>query len=108
LREPVAIDLFCGVGGITHGFVRSGVKVVAGIDIDQSCEYAYETNNGAEFICRPIEEVTGEDLRRYYPEDSIKILIGCAPCQPFSMYNSRKRKDGKWDCSIISEGWWRN
>ena len=27
------VDLFCGVGGLTHGLVRGGIKVTAGIDI---------------------------------------------------------------------------
>jgi hypothetical protein len=29
-----AIDLFCGVGGLTHGLVKGGVNVVAGIDLE--------------------------------------------------------------------------
>jgi len=32
--EIKAIDLFCGVGGLTHGLVRGGVNVTAGIDFD--------------------------------------------------------------------------
>ena len=31
----VAIDLFCGVGGLTHGLQLAGVPVVAGIDIEK-------------------------------------------------------------------------
>lgn len=37
-----AIDLFCGVGGLTHGLLLSGINVVAGIDIESSCRYAFE------------------------------------------------------------------
>ena len=37
-----AIDLFCGIGGLTYGLVKSGIKVVAGIDLDESCKFAYE------------------------------------------------------------------
>ena len=44
-KEPVAIDLFCGIGGLTHGLQQSGIKVVAGIDSDTSCKYAYEKNS---------------------------------------------------------------
>jgi 2-polyprenyl-3-methyl-5-hydroxy-6-metoxy-1,4-benzoquinol methylase len=36
------VDLFCGIGGLTHGFVQEKFKVVAGIDFDNSCKYAYE------------------------------------------------------------------
>ena len=42
-----AVDLFCGVGGLTYGLEQAGIKVNAGIDIDGTCKYAYEENNGA-------------------------------------------------------------
>ena len=37
-----AIDLFCGVGGLTKGLEQAGINVVAGIDFEPSCQYAYE------------------------------------------------------------------
>ena len=39
------IDLFCGIGGLTHGLVKEGLDVVAGIDNDNSCKFGYEYNN---------------------------------------------------------------
>ena len=45
-----AVDLFCGVGGLTHGLQLSGIPVVAGLDVEHSCQYAYEQNNNARFI----------------------------------------------------------
>jgi DNA (cytosine-5)-methyltransferase 1 len=39
------VDLFCGAGGLTHGFVLEGVPVVAGIDMDPACRFPYEANN---------------------------------------------------------------
>lgn len=45
-----AVDLFCGVGGLTYGLQKAGIPVVAGIDIDDSCEYAYTHNNNCTFI----------------------------------------------------------
>ena len=49
-----AIDLFCGVGGLTKGLEQSGINVVAGIDFEPSCQYAYEENNNAKFILTKI------------------------------------------------------
>lgn len=93
-----AIDLFCGVGGLTKGLEQAGINVVAGIDFEPSCEFAYEVNNQARFICRDITKVTPDDIHRLYPEDTdIHILAGCAPCQPFSKYTQRYRKDGYQD-----------
>lgn len=45
-----AIDLFCGVGGLTKGLEQAGINVVAGIDFEASCQYAYEENNNANVI----------------------------------------------------------
>ena len=92
------IDLFCGAGALTHGFVLEGFNVIAGLDADKSCEYAYKTNNhGARFIEKRIEDVTDVELAQRYPEGHVKILVGCAPCQPYSPYNKgRKDKDEKW------------
>ncbi|HLO98062.1 MAG TPA: DNA cytosine methyltransferase [Fimbriimonas sp.] len=100
-----AIDLFCGVGGKTHGFIRAGLPVIAGFDIDETCRFAYETNNpGAKFYHENISKLDPETIRGLYPPGVVKVLIGCAPCQPFSTYSRRYKKaagsDGhssRWD-----------
>ena len=92
-----AIDLFCGIGGLTKGLSLSGICVQAGIDIDESCRFAYEKNNNAQFINCDITSLTGEQLEALYPENTTRILVGCAPCQPFSKYTNRYRKDGPTD-----------
>jgi DNA (cytosine-5)-methyltransferase 1 len=96
-----AIDLFCGVGGLTNGLIRAGIPVLAGLDIDESCEYAYESNNKtAQFIARSVsDENLSSILNDLYPPGDIKVLVGCAPCQPFSSYtqvNKKRHKDAKW------------
>lgn len=92
-----AIDLFCGIGGLTKGLSLSGIAVQAGIDIDNSCRFAYENNNNAQFINCDITSLTGDELEALYPDNTTRILVGCAPCQPFSKYTSRYRKDGQID-----------
>jgi DNA (cytosine-5)-methyltransferase 1 len=94
-----AVDLFCGVGGLTHGLIKAGVPVNAGLDNDDSCHYAFETNNRASFIKEDIRDVSVEELNALYPADDIKILAGCAPCQPFSKHTQKiknRREDEKW------------
>jgi DNA (cytosine-5)-methyltransferase 1 len=82
------VDLFCGIGGLTHGFIKEGFKVVAGIDSDGSCRYGYEHNNRARFIEKDILEVTADEVNGLYGKDTkTRILVGCAPCQPFSKLN---------------------
>lgn len=88
------VDLFCGVGGLTHGFIKESLDVVAGYDIDADCKYAYEANNASVFIKKSITDVTGEEVSEKLSGADVKILIGCAPCQPFSTY-SYKNQDQK-------------
>lgn len=92
------VDLFCGAGGLTHGFVLEGVRVAAGIDMDPACRFPYETNNQARFIERDISKVTKEELKSLFGDADVKVLAGCAPCQPFSTYAHRYslEGDGKW------------
>lgn len=92
------VDLFCGAGGLTHGFVLEGLHVVAGIDMDPSCRFPYETNNQARFIERDISTITKKELKSLFGDADVKVLAGCAPCQPFSTYAQRYSLDGdgKW------------
>lgn len=64
LPKVSGVDLFCGVGGLTHGLKKSGITVRAGIDLDKSCKYAYEVNNNAKFIGADISKVTGEQIKK--------------------------------------------
>jgi len=89
MKDVACIDLFCGAGGLTHGLIRAGIPVVGGIDVDAACRYPFETNNGASFISKDIKEVTPAELKRLYGDTKIRILAGCAPCQPFSTYSQR-------------------
>jgi DNA (cytosine-5)-methyltransferase 1 len=90
------VDLFCGVGGLSHGFCREGFDVVAGIDTDVRCAYAYEENNGASFIAKDVAALSPRSVKALFPPGNIRILAGCAPCQPFSLYRNGKKRRGKW------------
>ena len=87
----VAVDIFCGVGGLTYGLNKSGINVIAGVDIDEKCKFAFEENNGAMFIHKSIKEITAKEIIKLYPPQSLKVLVGCAPCQPFSKHTHKKK-----------------
>jgi DNA (cytosine-5)-methyltransferase 1 len=87
------VDLFCGIGGLSAGFRREGFNVVAGIDVDASCRFAYEKNIKAQFIAESVKELSSEGLAGLFGTDTPRILVGCAPCQPFSTYTGRYRRD---------------
>ncbi|ALG68720.1 DNA cytosine methyltransferase [Beggiatoa leptomitoformis] len=95
-----AVDLFCGAGGLTHGFLLEKIPVHAGVDIDPTCQFPYETNNHAKFINADIANISSSEIDAFYPPDTdIKILAGCAPCQPFSAHRYKeqnKQDDPRW------------
>lgn len=93
-----AIDLFCGAGGLTAGLREAGIRVRAGYDIEGACRHAYEFNNGATFVEKDVGQVSKNEIDGWYSEGSIRLLAGCAPCQPFSTYNQGRdtTKDDKW------------
>lgn len=85
------IDLFCGVGGLSYGLSQAGLNILAGVDIDKSCEFAYTKNNNAIFINKSVSEINPFKIRKIFPDDEIKIIVGCAPCQPFSSHQKDKK-----------------
>ena len=94
-KNIAVIDLFCGIGGLSHGFFLEGFNIIAGYDNDASCKFAFEDNNKAAFYTKDIISLEGSELNSLYDND-LKILIGCAPCQPFSSYSFKvKDKDEK-------------
>jgi DNA (cytosine-5)-methyltransferase 1 len=89
------VDLFCGAGGLTHGFKLEGFNIAAGIDVDEGCRYPFEYNNSAPFIRKDVTTLTGLEVSKLFHTGSIPVLVGCAPCQPFSIYN-QKNSDPQW------------
>jgi len=85
----VCVDLFCGAGGLTHGLELEGLTVAAGYDLDPTCKYPYENNNGALFYEGDVGDLTGVELNEQFGNADVRVLAGCAPCQPFSTYSQR-------------------
>lgn len=103
VTEIRAVDLFCGVGGLTHGLVQGGIKVNAGIDLDSNCTYPYEANNSASFINMDVADLDAEYLGGLFGKAKYSLLAGCAPCQPFSTYSrTSRKKDVRADWSLIA------
>lgn len=99
-----AVDLFCGIGGLTYGLQTGGVNVIAGIDSDPSCRYAYVENNQSQFINKSIEDVEGREVNDLLRDCEIKVLVGCAPCQPFSNHQKDKQNRKRYrSWGLLSE-----
>jgi len=98
--QIIAVDLFCGVGGLTHGLTKAGVKVRLGVDLDPACRFPMETNNAAKFLEADVGSLLPSDVKQAFGDAQITLLAGCAPCQPFSSYSQSAKRDaphGDWE-----------
>lgn len=81
-----SIDLFAGCGGISLGFERAGIRVLAAVDTDPKAVEVYESN------FPDVPHIVREDLSSYSPEDleyrigtrNVDIIAGGPPCQGYS------------------------
>ena len=91
-----AVDFFCGGGGMSYGIQKAGIKVLAGIDYEENCKATYEANiEGAEFIKADVFKLTEKELEDkldLQKNDDDLLLIGCSPCQFWSIINTDKSK----------------
>ena len=102
----IAIDFFCGGGGMTCGLRQAGIRVIAGVDFDLSVKETYEYNNpDTVFVYSDIKR-----LRSVYFEkrfgisrgDDNLILVGCSPCQYYSIINTDHSKARKTKNLLLS------
>lgn len=100
-HRPEVVDLFCGVGALSHGLKNAGLRIAAGYDIDGRCKYAFEKNNGGKFYTKSVAKVSAAEIGSHFTEGNPKVLAGCAPCQPFSTYKQRYEEDPQW--SLVSK-----
>lgn len=93
------IDLFCGIGGLSYGLKQEGFDIIAGFDIDKTCEFAYTHNNEAKFFATDIARVRKSRIKKLFKGKKIRVLAGCAPCQPFSSYafKNKEKDPDKYD-----------
>ncbi|WP_438346835.1 DNA cytosine methyltransferase [Methylorubrum populi] len=97
-RDGIAVvDIFCGAGGLSLGLKKAGLRIAAGIDLDPACAFPFERNIGAPFHRRDVAALTSAEVQEMFGEARIRVLAGCAPCQPFSGYTTRRRAtDDRW------------
>jgi len=82
---PVAVDLFCGAGGLSLGLQQAGFEVLVGVDIDR---YALETHSaltpGMHLDWDLADPSRVEELSDLLLKLDVTLIAGGPPCQPFS------------------------
>ena len=77
-RQPLAIDLFCGLGGWTDGLLAEGYRV-RGYDIEAH-EYDGE-KYPAELVLQDVMALNGADLAA---DPDLTLIVASPPCQEYS------------------------
>jgi DNA (cytosine-5)-methyltransferase 1 len=76
------IDLFCGAGGFSCGFIQAGFNVKYAIDYEKNVKETFEYNHpNTEFILSDIKKQDPSNFK------DVDVIIGSPPCQQFSNAN---------------------
>jgi DNA (cytosine-5)-methyltransferase 1 len=89
--KPTVIDLFCGCGGLSYGFMKAGYDIVVGIDNWKDAIETFNYNH-----TKNVGKVL--DLSNAKPDDleiknNIDVIIGGPPCQGYSIAGKRIIED---------------
>ncbi len=88
-KKLTCLDLFCGAGGLSKGFLDAGYTVILGVDYDDAALETFQKNHGdakamkLDLYDHSNIEVIVEYLKSKGIFD-LDVLVGGPPCQGFS------------------------
>lgn len=88
-QKLTCLDLFCGAGGLSKGFLDAGYDVVLGVDYDDAALKTFQKNHGtAKALKLDLFDHTNLDIIVEYLKNKditdLDVLVGGPPCQGFS------------------------
>ncbi len=90
MKKHTVIDLFCGCGGLSHGFIESGYDVVLGIDYCKDTIATFVHNHKESCgIIADLSDETPENISCKMGAKAVDVIIGGPPCQGFSIAGKR-------------------
>lgn len=87
------IDLFCGAGGLSLGFLQEGFDVNFACDIERSCVETYRFNHPnvpSKYIVNDDIKSIENNINDYLRFNNVDLVIGGPPCQGFSNANQQR------------------
>ena len=97
-----AVDLFCGCGGLSLGFEKAGMDIVAAFDNWPDALAVYRLNFTHSAIQADLMDIEAsvKAISPFRPD----IIIGGPPCQDFSSAGKRDENNGRGDLTIAYAG----
>ena len=100
-RQPTAIDLFSGAGGLALGLEWSGFDLRVAVDSDAGKAVWLARNHprvkvlGTEGSAGDLRLIRGQDILAAgdLQEGELDLLVGCPPCQGYSLLGNRNVRD---------------
>ncbi|BET52987.1 DNA cytosine methyltransferase [Bacillus subtilis] len=101
-QEIKAISLFSGAGGFDIGSHMANIPVVFSVDIEKDCVETLKLNDifiDTKKVHGDLFQISSDEIKETLGKDykDTFILIGGAPCQPFS-------KNGYWVTNKVRKG----
>jgi len=88
------LDLFCGAGGLSNGFVQAGFKIIAGIDNNDDALQTFTHNHqNVKAIKANLASLKPQTIKDQLNLKKIDVIIGGPPCQGFSIAGKRIIED---------------
>lgn len=91
-KKPVAVDLFCGAGGLSEGLRQAGFDVIGAVEVDVLACRAYRLNHShAKLWEIDIRRLSGAAMMKALGlhRGDLDLLAACPPCQGFSTMRTK-------------------
>ena len=72
--KPTVVDIFCGCGGLSHGFIKAGFDVILGVDCDPWAIKTYNRHHKNRGLLMDIAEVNAKSI---YSKTGRRKIDGC-------------------------------
>jgi DNA (cytosine-5)-methyltransferase 1 len=99
MYKPIVLDIFCGAGGMSEGFIQAGFNVAFACDLAREAELTYTNRHkqlgyDVKFARMDIRTFSERKfLNKFLDGVKIDVVCGGPPCQGFSLAGKRDQND---------------
>ena len=91
---PIAIDLFCGAGGLSYGLASAGYRIALSVDTNELALETHAHNIPGRVTSMDLHYGQArDDLIELFEDVDVDLIAGGPPCQPFSTAGRSKIRD---------------